>query len=255
MRLVRFKVKGEAGVRAGLDQGNVVIELAGDIFRPEEKTGREYAHDRITLEAPCAPTKIVCVGLNYKDHAAESGMDLPAEPLLFLKTPSTVIGPGAPVIYPPQTRRLDYEAELAVVMGRKAEHVPASQALDYVLGYTCLNDITARDLQRKDGQWTRAKGFYTFCPLGPAIETSLDPSDLSVEAWLNGERRQSSRTSYLIFKVEHLIEFISGIMSLEPGDVIATGTPSGIGPMEDGDEIEVRIQGIGSLVNPIKKKS
>ncbi|MBW2091536.1 MAG: fumarylacetoacetate hydrolase family protein, partial [Deltaproteobacteria bacterium] len=192
-----------------------------------------------------------CLGLNYKDHAAEFNSDLPEEPLLFLKPASSVIGPGAPIICPPQSKRVDYEAELAVVIGREANHVPASEALTYVLGYTCLNDVTARDLQQKDGQWTRAKGFDTFCPLGPAIETDLDPSNLTVEAWLNGERKQASSTVNLVFDVKYLIEYISAVMTLAPGDVIATGTPSGVGPLSEGDVIEIRVQGVGGLINPV----
>ncbi len=251
MRLIRFRPKGETGVRAGVVEQEKVIELAGDIFGPYKKTGRSFSQGQIILEAPCQPTKIVCLGLNYKDHAAEFNSDLPKEPLLFLKPASAIIGPGAPIICPPQSKRVDYEAELGVVIGQKANHISASEASNYVLGYTCLNDVTARDLQQKDGQWTRAKGFDTFCPLGPAIETDLDPSDLTVEAWLNGERKQASSTANLIFDVEYLLEYISGVMTLVPGDVIATGTPSGVGPLSAGDEIEIRVQGIGGLINPV----
>ena len=251
MKLVRFKPKDEADVRAGLVEQESILELAGDIFGPYERTGRAFRQRQVMLEAPCSPTKIVCLGLNYKDHASEFNSELPEEPLLFLKPASSVIGPGAPIVCPSQSKRVDYEAELAVVMGRKANHVPAFEALDYVLGYTCLNDVTARDLQQKDGQWTRAKGFDTFCPLGPAIETDLDPSDLAIEAWLNGEQKQASSTSQLVFDIRTLIEYISSIMTLEPGDVIATGTPSGVGPLAEGDTIEVRVQGVGSLINPV----
>ncbi|MBW2052275.1 MAG: fumarylacetoacetate hydrolase family protein [Deltaproteobacteria bacterium] len=253
MRLIRFKPKGETDVRVGVVENETVYEVAGDIFGPCEKTGRSFNQGQITLEAPCVPTKVVCLGLNYKDHAEEVNADLPEEPLIFLKPPSSIIGPGAPIIYPPQSKRVDYEAELAVVIGKKASHVSSAEALDYVLGYTCLNDVSARDFQQKDGQWTRAKGFDTFCPIGPAIETDLDPSDLTVEAWLNGERKQASSTVHLVFDVKCLIEHISGIMALLPGDIISTGTPSGVGPLEDGDEIEIRIQGIGGLINPVAR--
>jgi 2-keto-4-pentenoate hydratase/2-oxohepta-3-ene-1,7-dioic acid hydratase in catechol pathway len=203
----------------------------------------------VQITAPCSPTKIVAVGLNYKDHADELNMELPETPLLFMKPSTSVIGPNESIVLPKASERIDYEAELAIVISKPARNVSARDAVDYILGYTCLNDVTARDLQRKDGQWTRAKGFDTFCPIGPWIETEIDPSDLSIELILNGEVKQSSRTSELIFEPADLIEFISSVMTLLPGDVIATGTTSGIGPMKDGDEVEVRIQDIGSLMN------
>lgn len=176
-------------------------------------------------------------------------MPLPEEPLLFLKPASSVIGPEDRIILPPQSARVDYEAELAVVIGKTAKNVKRGQAQGYIKGYTCLNDVTARDLQGKDGQWTRAKGFDTFCPIGPWIETEIDPADLKIELFLNGEIKQQSTTSNLIFNPARLVEFISGVMTLFPGDVIATGTTSGIGPMKAGDKVEVRIEGIGSLIN------
>ena len=252
MRLVRFRLPGEPGVRAGMVREGLIHELTGDIFDPHEKTGRAFSEKEVEFEAPCRPGKVICLGLNYRDHAEEFGLDLPEEPIMFMKPLSAVVGPGQAIIYPRMSRQVDYEAELAVVMGRRAKSVPRDRALDFVLGYTCLNDVTARDLQSKDGQWTRAKGFDTFCPIGPAIETDLDPSDLAVEAWLNGERKQASRTSNLAFDVPALIEFISQVMTLDPGDVIATGTPSGVGPLAVGDEIEIRIQNVGSLVNPVE---
>ena len=181
------------------------------------------------------------------------GLALPAEPVLFLKPPTTVIGPGDTVVYPAASLQVDYEAELGVVIKKRTRGVGPEEAPDHILGYTCANDVTARDLQKKDGQWTRAKSFDTFCPVGPWIETGLDPADLLIQSYLNGERRQSSRTSQLIFKVNELVSFISGIMTLEPGDLIITGTPAGIGPMQPGDEIEVRIEGIGSLKNRVIK--
>ncbi len=208
-----------------------------------------YGLDEVRLIAPCLPTKVVAVGLNYKDHAEELGLTLPQEPLLFLKPPSSVIGPYDKILIPSQSSRVDYEAELAVVIAKTAKNVSASEASDYILGYTCLNDVTARDLQSKDGQWTRAKGFDTFCPIGPWIETDTDPSDLDIALYLNGELKQHSRTSNLIFHPFQLVEFVSSVMTLMPGDVIATGTTSGIGPMKQGDQVEVRIEGIGSLWN------
>jgi len=252
MRLIQYRETEAGPVRAGLVEQDRVHELAGAVFDPPAKTGRSLALEDVTIEAPCAPGKIICVGLNYKDHIAETGAALPEAPVLFMKPPSAVIGPGETIVLPRSSRRVDYEAELAVVMGRTASRVKAAEALDCVLGYTCLNDVSARDFQQKDGQWTRAKGFYTFCPMGPAIETGLDPGGLKVQSWQNDELKQDSNTVHLIFNVPFLIEFISGIMRLDPGDVIATGTPSGVGPLKDGDRIEIRIDGIGGLVNPVR---
>ncbi len=251
MKLVKFKISGEPEVHSGLIKEDRVHELANDVFGPYDETGRVYDFDQVQLQAPCRPGKVVAVGLNYRDHAEELGLDLPTEPILFMKPSTTVIGPGEPIMMTRMSNRVDYEAELGVVIGKRAKFVERDRALDFVLGYTCVNDVTARDLQQKDGQWTRAKGFDTFCPLGPVIVTDLDPADLAVSAWLNGENKQSSRTSNLVFDVPALIEFISTVMTLEPGDVIATGTPSGIGPMNAGDEIEIRVEGIGSLINPL----
>lgn len=201
------------------------------------------------LLSPCMPTKILAVGLNYATHAAELGMAVPEEPLFFLKPPSAVIGPGEAIVYPRLSRQVDYEAELAVVIGRRARRVAREEALTYVLGYTCALDVTARDFQRADGQWTRAKGFDTFCPLGPWIVPDLDPHDLLVECRVNGQVRQRARTSDLIFSVENLIHRASWVMTLEPGDVLLTGTPSGVGPLQPGDQVEVEIEGIGVLRN------
>ncbi|MDD3582363.1 MAG: fumarylacetoacetate hydrolase family protein [Desulfobacca sp.] len=204
------------------------------------------------LLAPCQPSKIVAVGLNYRDHAAELKMPLPAEPLIFLKPSTAVIGPEAEIIYPAQSQRVDYEAELGVVIGRTAHRVAETAARDYILGYTCFNDVTARDLQKKDGQFTRSKSFDTFAPLGPWIETEIrNPDNLSVEALVNGERRQQGNTQNMVFRVPTLISFISQIMTLLPGDVIATGTPAGIGPILPGDVVEIRVEGIGTLRNRV----
>jgi 2-keto-4-pentenoate hydratase/2-oxohepta-3-ene-1,7-dioic acid hydratase in catechol pathway len=199
------------------------------------------------------PSKIVAVGLNYKDHAAELKQALPQEPLLFLKPGSAVIGPFDPIIYPAMSTQVDYEGELAIVIGKKARGVSEAEADECIFGYTCFNDVTARDLQRADGQWTRAKGFDTFAPIGPWIETELDPRDLALETFLNGERRQASTTANLIFTPTYLVSFISRVMSLYPGDIIATGTPAGIGPMKAGDTVEVVIAGIGGLVNFVQR--
>jgi len=199
------------------------------------------------------PTKIVAVGLNYKDHAAEMKLPLPNEPLLFLKPPSAVIFNNEAIVYPEQTKELHYEAELAVVIKDRVKNIRAEEAAEHILGFTCANDVTARDLQRLDGQWARAKSFDTFCPLGPEIVSGLSPDNLSVKLFLNGELKQSSSTANLIFKVPFLVAYISRIMTLEAEDVILTGTPGGIGPMRVGDDVRVEIAGIGSLVNKIIK--
>ena len=206
----------------------------------------------VTVLAPVRPSKIVCVGLNYKDHAGEVGKALPPEPLLFLKPLSAVIGPGQPIRRPPGVGRVDHEAELGIVIGRRAHRVAASRAWDYVLGITCVNDVTARDMQKKEAQYTRCKGFDTFAPIGPCIATGLGPGPRAVEGWVNGQRRQASSTQHLIFPIEHLVEYISFVMTLEPGDIISTGTPEGIGPLVAGDSVTITIDGVGELTNPVQ---
>jgi 2-keto-4-pentenoate hydratase/2-oxohepta-3-ene-1,7-dioic acid hydratase in catechol pathway len=243
MRLVRFTVDGE------ILSGHVV----DDVIRADDGSQREFSLQKARLLAPCLPSKIVAVGLNYRDHAEEMGLAIPEEPILFLKPSTSVIGPGDTIVLPPQSARVDYEAELAIVISKPARNVCRAKAQEHILGYTCLNDVTARDLQSKDGQWTRAKSFDTFCPIGPWIETELDGSDLKIELLLNGVSKQQSRTSNLIFSSAQLVEFISAVMTLHPGDVIATGTTSGVGPMGPGDTVEVRIEGIGSLINQAAK--
>ncbi len=198
------------------------------------------------------PSKIVCVGLNYKDHAAEQNKPLPAEPLLFIKPSTAVIGPGAAILLPPGVGRVDHEAELGVVIGRRAHRVKRADAWSYVLGLTCVNDVTARDLQNKESQYTRCKGFDTFAPIGPCIATGLNGEPRAVEGWVNGQRRQASSTTHLIFPVDHLVEFISFVMTLEPGDIISTGTPAGIGPLRAGDTVSVRVEGVGDLTNAVQ---
>jgi len=197
------------------------------------------------------PTKVVALGLNYRDHAEEFRMQIPEEPILFMKPSTAVIHSGDDIIYPNAATRVDYEAELAVVIGKKARHVPAERAGEYILGYTCLNDVTERHMQGRDGQWTRAKGFDTFCPIGPVITDEINPDSVDVRAYLNGELKQQSNTRNLIFNVGRIVEFVSGVMTLLPGDIIATGTPSGVGQMKPGDEIAIEIEGIGRLVNKV----
>jgi 2-keto-4-pentenoate hydratase/2-oxohepta-3-ene-1,7-dioic acid hydratase in catechol pathway len=249
MRLVRFLTRGRQAYGVLSDDG--IMEFAGEGNEISAKTGTVHRMNDVRLLAPCLPSKIVAVGLNYRDHAHELRMALPEEPILFLKPPTAVIGPGDTIIRPDMSGQVDYEAELAIVIGDRTRRIGPAEARKHILGYTCANDVTARDLQKKDGQWTRAKSFDTFCPVGPWIETELDPDDLLVESYLNGVRRQSSRTAQFIFGIDHIVSFISQVMTLEPGDLIITGTPSGIGPLRSGDEIEVRIQGIGSLTNPV----
>jgi 2-keto-4-pentenoate hydratase/2-oxohepta-3-ene-1,7-dioic acid hydratase in catechol pathway len=222
------------------------------LLREETVTagGREYGLGDVELLAPSEPSKIVCVGLNYREHARELKMDLPGEPIIFLKPPSSVLAPGAGIILPKCSIRVDYEGELAVVMGGRCKGVTAAQAEDYILGYTCFNDVTARDLQQKDGQWTRSKSYDTFAPFGPGI-ARIDPEDAEIATRVNGTVKQRSNTSDMIFGVPELIEFLSQIMTLQPGDVIATGTPPGVGPLKRGDVVEVEVEGIGVLRNPV----
>jgi 2-keto-4-pentenoate hydratase/2-oxohepta-3-ene-1,7-dioic acid hydratase in catechol pathway len=222
--------------------------LEGDVFGTYE-LGAAVDLARATLVPPVRPGKIVAIGLNYKDHAAEMGKALPPEPLMFMKPSTAVIGPGAAIRLPMWAGEIHHEAELAVVIGRRATRVSAADAMNYVLGLTCGNDVTARALQKKDVQYTRAKGFDTFAPLGPCVALGLDPSDLKIEGLVNGETRQSSSTRELIFPVPVLIEFVTRVMTLLPGDVILTGTPSGVGPIAPGDTVTVRIEGIGELTN------
>ena len=196
-------------------------------------------------------TKILAVGVNYRAHAAEASLDVPPEPLVFSKPPSSVIGPLDPIVYPVLSQRVDYEGEVDVVMGKRTRNVPPEKARDFILGYTCGNDVTARDLQQRDDQWTRAKGFDTFCPLGPHIVTDLDPAHLNIRTRVNGEIRQNASTADMVFSVAELIAYISQVMTLEPGDVILTGTPSGVGPLQPGDVVEVEIEDIGTLRNPV----
>jgi 2-keto-4-pentenoate hydratase/2-oxohepta-3-ene-1,7-dioic acid hydratase in catechol pathway len=223
--------------------------MTGDVFG-EYGIGDEVPGGSHTFLPPVAPSIVVCIGLNYKDHAAEMNKPLPAEPLVFLKPPSAVIGPDEEIRLPSWAGRIEHEAEMAVVIRKRASNVTAAQAMDYVLGITCLNDVTARELQAKDVQYSRAKGFDTFSPIGPCIAVGLDPSALDVECWVNAERRQKSNTRELIFPVPYLIEHISRFMTLNPGDIIPTGTPSGVGPLTPGDRVMVKVQGVGTLGNP-----
>lgn len=251
MKIVRYR-RNDDEVSYGIVSDDRIRPLKGDPFCSEICEDKEWVNlSEVRLLSPCKPSKIIALGLNYKDHALELGMELPEVPLIFIKPGTSVIGPGESIVYPGMSQRVDYEAELGVVIGRVAKNVSVEEAFDHVLGYTCFNDVTARDLQRKDGQFTRSKSFDTFAPIGPWVETEIDPGNLAVKSILNGKIRQQSSTRNLIFDVPYLVHFISSIMTLIPGDVIATGTPGGIGPMKPGDTIEIAIEGIGSLVNKV----
>jgi 2-keto-4-pentenoate hydratase/2-oxohepta-3-ene-1,7-dioic acid hydratase in catechol pathway len=250
-RLYRIEVEGRP--RYALERGGEWRLIEGDVFG-DFTEGASIPAGGHTILAPVEPSKIVCVGLNYKDHAAEQHKPLPPEPLIFIKPSTSVIGPGDAISLPPGAGRVDHEAEAAVVIGRRAARVKAADAGRYILGLTCINDVTARELQNKGAGYTRAKGFDTFAPLGPCIARGLDystPDGLRVEAIVNGKVRQNSSTRELIFSIPAVIEFISNIMTLLPGDVIATGTPSGIGPLAAGDVVTIRVEGIGELTNTV----
>ena len=247
MRIARFSHDGE--VAFGVVEGDEIAELASHPFGPVSFTGTRVAVADVRLLAPVLPSKVVAIGKNYADHADEMGGKVPERPLIFLKPSTAVAGNGDPIAYPASSQRVDYEGELAVVVGRLCRDVPEAKAADVVLGYTCANDVTARDQQQADGQWSRAKGYDSFCPLGPWIETDVDVQDLRVTTTLNGEVKQDGRTSQIVHKVPALIAYITSCMTLLPGDVILTGTPAGVGPMQVGDEVTVEIERIGRLTN------
>ncbi|MFQ5329322.1 MAG: fumarylacetoacetate hydrolase family protein [Thermodesulfobacteriota bacterium] len=250
MRLARFLHNGVG--RYGIVEGDTVTEATGEIESGFRKGAVRYCLDEVRLLAPCTPSKIIAIGLNYRAHAAEFNKELPEEPMIFMKPPTAVIGHGDEIVYPAHmSRRVDFEGELAVVIGREARMVRADDAANFIFGYTCFNDVTARDLQKTDRQYARAKGFDTFAPMGPWIETDLDPLDVRIESFLNGEKRQDTSTADMIFDTYRLVSFVSQVMTLLPGDVIATGTPSGVGKMKPGNTVEIRIEGIGSLVNTV----
>lgn len=253
MKIYRFRYRKK--ILYGLLKEEVLFPVIGSIFRNFTVLESPIPISEVTLLPPVRPSKIVCVGRNYREHAEELGNPVPPEPLLFLKPPSAIIGPFQAIIYPADSRRVDYEGELAVIIRKKAFNLPDDcNWQEYVLGYTCFNDITARDLQLKDVQFTRAKSFDTFAAIGPCLETGLDPGAVQLKTFLNGKLVQSGNTRNLIFSVPFLIRYISRIMTLEPGDVIATGTPAGVGPMQPGDRVEVQIEGIGTLSNFVQIK-
>ncbi len=257
MKFCRFspvssRLKSTATIKFGLMEGDSIREISAAPWKEWKRGLRSFLLKDCRLAAPIFPSKIVCVGRNYAAHAAEFGHEMPKEPMIFLKPPSSVIGPGESIVLPKYSQRVEHEAELGLIIGKTCAHLKDDEdPLGYLLGYTCVNDVTARDLQKSDVQFTRAKGFDTFCPVGPHIETELDPHNVLVEAHVNGTQRQSGDTSLMAFPVAFLVRWISCMMTLVPGDLIATGTPAGVGPLVSGDTVEVSVAGIGMLRNPV----
>ena len=255
MRIARAQAVG-GEIVYGIITDEWFQPIAGSPFERELETmqpsGQPMALSSIRLLAPCQPSKIVCVGRNYADHAAEHGAEVPKEPLIFLKPPSAVVGPNDAIVLTSLSQQVEHEAELVAVVRVRARHLTRENALDCLLGYTCGNDVTARDLQRRDGQWSRAKGFDTFCPLGPWIETDLDPSDQEVSCQVNGQVRQRGSTRDMVFDMKALLVYVTAVMTLEPGDVLMTGTPSGVSPIGSGDVVDVSVSGVGVLRNPVQ---
>ena len=249
MRIIRYSRQGDVGF--GILEGDTVGSIGPHPFGAFEYTGEPLAAGQVRLLAPVLPSKVVAVGRNYAEHARELGNEVPPEPVIFLKPSTSVVGPGDPIVRPEGVGRVDFEGELAVIVGKLVRRLAPEDAIQAVLGFTCANDVTARDLQQADGQWTRAKGFDTFCPLGPWIETDLDSSDLAISTLVNGEVKQQARTSQLERGVAELLAFVSRVMTLLPGDVLLTGTPAGVGPLEAGDRVEVEVEGIGVLANEV----
>src|SRR6478735_393988 len=255
VRIARFSLEDQ--VAFGVVEGDpnaedaVITVMKAHPFAPVELSDIRIPLAAVKLLSPVLPSKIVAIGKNYADHVQEMGGEAPAEPLMFLKPSTSVVGPGTPIVLPRQSSNVHYEAELAVVIGRLCKDVPLERAHEVVLGYTCANDVTARDLQKSDGQWSRAKGFDTFCPLGPWVETEIDPADLHVTLSVGGDLKQDGRTSQMIHSVAQLVTHVSQAMTLLPGDVVLTGTPAGVGPIVNGDSVTVAIEGVGTLTNPV----
>ncbi|HXF62701.1 MAG TPA: fumarylacetoacetate hydrolase family protein [Caldilineaceae bacterium] len=257
MRIVRFieqgrrLLDGELFPAWGLLEDGVVHPLAQAPYLGIQVSGAARPLDQLRLVAPATPSKLVCVGRNYAEHAAELGNEVPPEPLIFLKPPSSLTGPDAPVVYPAISERVDHEGELALMIGRRARNLSEAEAASAIYGYTVANDVTARDLQRKDGQWTRGKGFDTFAPVGPWIDTEFDPANRAVRCLVNGEVRQDGNTALLIYSIARVLAFVTRFMTLEPGDLLLTGTPAGVGPVQPGDVMTVEVEGLGRLTNPV----
>jgi 2-keto-4-pentenoate hydratase/2-oxohepta-3-ene-1,7-dioic acid hydratase in catechol pathway len=251
MKIIRY-LDNNGHAQFGWVQDEKVGPIEGSLFESFRRASAELALSELRLLPPVTPSKIICVGRNYAAHAQEHDAEVPDVPLLFLKPPSSLIGPGETILLPPQSQRVEHEAELAVVIGKRSRWLDLEGAKDAILGYTIANDVTARDLQRRDEQWTRGKGFDTFCPLGPWIETDLDPADAVITCSVNGELRQMGSTRDMVFPVKQLVAYASSVMTLEPGDLLLTGTPAGVGLLNDGDELVTSIEGIGELRNPVK---
>jgi len=252
MRVVRYQA-GKEGARYGWLQDDKVGDIEGELFGRYKRLEAKTPISSVKLLAPVRPGKILCIGRNYVEHAKEHNAEVPKVPLIFLKPPSAILNPGEPILLPSQSQQVEHEAELVVVIGKRGRNILSEEAHSYIFGYTVGNDVTARDLQRSDGQWTRAKGFDTFCPFGPWIDTDFDASDAVITCRVSGQPRQMSSTRDMVFNVSQLIAFISSVMTLEPGDLIFTGTPAGVGSLQDGDEVTVEIEGLGRLTNPVKK--
>jgi 2-keto-4-pentenoate hydratase/2-oxohepta-3-ene-1,7-dioic acid hydratase in catechol pathway len=252
MRLIRYQSENETP-QFGWIHEDQVGKIEGNPFGEYRRHKAETPLTGVKLLAPAQPGKIICVGRNYVEHAKEHGAEVPKTPLIFLKPPSSILNPGETILLPPQSKQVEHEAELVIVIGKRGRNITPEAARDYVYGYTIGNDVTARDLQKSDGQWTRAKGFDTFCPFGPWIDTDFDPADALVTCRVSGQPRQMASTRDMVFNVPTLIAFISSVMTLEPGDLIFTGTPAGVAPLQEGDEVVVEIEGLGRLSNPVKK--
>lgn len=250
--IIRFRDKDQ-NVRYGVLKDDQINVIEGDIFATYSVTDETVDANEVKILAPIEPSKVVCIGLNYVDHAKEMDLEIPKEPLIFLKPNTTVIATEDDVIYPDQTEHIEYEAELGIIIGKESKNIEKEDAKDAIFGYTIANDVTARDLQFSDGQWTRGKSFDTFCPIGPGIVRDIDPSNLNITLHVNGEVQQDSNTKNLIFDVEYIVSYVSKVMTLLPGDIIITGTPPGVGPVEAGDEMVVRIEGLGELRNKLVK--
>jgi 2-keto-4-pentenoate hydratase/2-oxohepta-3-ene-1,7-dioic acid hydratase in catechol pathway len=253
MRFVRYQY-GKDNPCYGWILDDKVGPVEGTPFGGYRRMTASLPLESVNLLAPVEPSKIICVGRNYVEHARETGSEVPQTPLIFLKPPSSVIGPGEKIVLPPQSQLVEHEGELAVIIGKPGRWISIEDATGYIFGYTVANDVTARDLQRRDGQWTRAKGFDTFCPLGPWIETELEPADTLITCRVNSEMRQMASSREMVFNIPQLIAYASSVMKLLPGDIILTGTPAGVGPLNDGDTVEVTIEGIGTLSNPVRKE-
>ncbi len=254
MRIIRYQAKDNAP-QYGWVLDEHIGPMEGNPFGEYRRMKAEIPLEQARLLTPCQPSKIVCVGRNYAEHAREHDAEVPKVPLIFLKPPSSIINPGEAILLPPQSKQVEHEAELVVVIGKRGRHITAERARDYILGYTVGNDVTARDLQKSDGQWTRAKGFDTFCSFGPWIDTDFDPSDALVTCRVSGQPRQMASTRDMVFSVNTLMAFVSSVMTLEPGDLLFTGTPAGVGILKDGDEVVCEIEGLGKLSNPVKAEA